>query len=148
MTASDPELPLSGPPETSPITRSGLRSWRLAVFVSCAPVLAVALGASTIADRLVFLGWGVLATLATVGALRRASTRGLAFGRLLSAGLLAQGVSYALFALLLLRYGEALALGWRALSWSGWRTVWVATPAPWLGLALVVLATGVVLRGR
>lgn len=148
MTASEPDLPMSGATESSRVARVALRRWRWAVFVSVAPVLMLALGASTIADRLVFLGWGVVATVAVVVALRRASRHGVAFVRLVGAGLLAQGASYALFALLLVRYGDAFALGWRAVFWSGWRTAWVATPAPWSGLALAVLVAGAVLLRR
>lgn len=120
-------------------------AWRGALFATLAPLLVVGFGASALANRLAFAGWGLAAAALVTPWLRRAFEDRKASGpRIAAAALLGAGAALVPFALLVARYREVLDLGWRAVL-PGLYTPAVTAPGAWYGLAGVLAVAGVAL---
>jgi len=93
------------------------RGWYVALAAGSLPAFVLGMVASALADRLVFAGWGMVAGFGHALLLRAAWQRGWSVaGR--AALVLAWGaLSLLSFATLVVRHGEILDLGYRAVLW-------------------------------
>lgn len=121
------------------------RRWRLAVFATTGGLLVAGFGASALANRLAFAGWGLAAALAAVPVLRRgfeatAPGEGLLLpvsGRLL----LYLAAAAGLFAMLVARYESALDTGLRAVTPALYRPA-LAEAGTYMALAALLAGAG------
>lgn len=112
-----------------PVPVVGGWSWSLAA--GWLPAMGVGFTFSALADRLVFVAWGLAAALGYSWALRW----GYGAGRPLAGGLLAAAAALAFLALLMARHQESLDLGYRAFL-PGLYHPWITRPGSALGLSL------------
>ncbi len=91
-------------------------SWHLPLLAGLLPVLVIGFGASALANRLVFAGWGLAAGAAYTALLRVGLDRG--WNRWARAALLLAtlAVAFAVFAGLVARHQEIFDLGFRAVA--------------------------------
>jgi hypothetical protein len=120
--------------------------WRAALLGTLTPLLLLGFGASALANRLVFAGWGLAAAAVLVPVLRRSFELwlGRAGGgaRIAAAAAFVLGPALALFAWLADRHQEILDLGARAV-FPGLYTPAATAPATHGALAALCLAVGV-----
>jgi hypothetical protein len=119
--------------------------WRAALLGTLTPVLLLGFGASALANRLVFAGWGLAAAAVLVPALRRSFELwlGRAGGgaRIAAAAAFVLAPALALFAWLADRHQEVLDLGARAV-FPGLYTPAATAPATYWILAGTLTAAG------
>ena len=119
--------------------------WRAALFATLAPVLLLAFGASALANRLAFAGWGLAAAAVLVPVLRRSFELWLGRpgggARTWAAAAFTLAPALALFAWLAGRHHEVLDLGARAVL-SGLYTPAATAPQTWWLLAGALAAAG------
>lgn len=131
-----------------PFARPSATTWRGALVATLAPLLLVGFGASALANRLAFAGWGLAVAVAFPALLRRSFEDRRASGRRVAgAALVATGIALVPFGLLVARYREILDLGWRAVL-PGLHAPAVTAPAAWYALAAVLALAGAALRVR
>jgi hypothetical protein len=101
------------------LTAAGAAGWRWYGVLSAGvfPTLVIGFIASALANRLVFLGWGVAAAVGYALLLRRGWERGRHPGAVVAPALFWLAGAAALFGALAARHGESLDLGYRALLW-------------------------------
>lgn len=123
--------------------------WRLLLFGLLAPVLLLGFGASALANRLVFAGWGLAGAAVLVAVLPRSlelwAGRPGGRERIAAAAAFVLAPALALFGLLASRHHEVLDLAWRAVL-PGLYTEAVAEAGTYHGLAIVLLVGAVALR--
>jgi hypothetical protein len=129
---AEPPEPATAPAE--PLGSPAPRGWYLALSAGVVPALPLGFVASALANRLAFVGWGVVAALGHALLLRTAWERGwTALGRAaLALGWAA--LSLLSFSSLVERHGEILDLGYRALLWPVHHPA-VSAAGTWRGLA-------------
>ncbi len=124
--------------------------WPLALAAATGPLLVLGWTASALANRLVFVGWALLAASVSAGVLRWAWGCGWSRAGIVGATLVAAGASLLLFAGLVARHQVELDLGYRAIWWPFYRPL-LARPQLWVvagGLATVAGALGLIGRRR
>lgn len=129
-----------------PSGRPSSAAWRGALFATLAPLLLVGFGASALANRLVFAGWGLAVAAVVAPVLRRGfEDRRASPPRIAGTALLTAGLVLGPFALLVARHREILDLGWRAVL-PGLYTPAATAPGAWAVLAGLLILAGAGLR--
>lgn len=123
--------------------------WRVLLFTLLGPVLVLGFGASALANRLAFAGWGLAVAAVLVPVLRRSfelwAGRPDGRERIAATAAFVLAPALAVFGLLAGRHHEVLDLGWRAVL-PGLYTEAVSEPGTYHGLAILLLVGGVALR--
>jgi hypothetical protein len=96
------------------------RGWHLAVLAGALPLLLLGATASVLANRIVFLGWALLAAVGHTWLLRALWSRGPSVPLRVALCLGWAAAMLVVFALLVARHGEILDLGYRAMLWAGY----------------------------
>lgn len=124
------------------------RRWRGALLALLLPLLLLGFGASALANRLVFAGWGLAAAAVAVPVLRRSFEDRLfrpgGGTRVAATALFVAAPALAVFAVLVGRDREVLDLGARAVL-AGLYVPAATAPATYYALAAVLAAAGVAL---
>ena len=129
-----------------PPGRPSPAAWRGTLFATLAPLLLVGFGASALANRLAFAGWGLAVAALVAPILRRGfEDRRASPPRIAGTALLTAGLVLGPFALLVARHREVLDLGWRAVL-PGLYTPAATAPGAWAALAGVLVLAGAALR--
>lgn len=125
-----------------------LRRWQGALLALLLPLLLLGFGASALANRLVFVGWGLAAAAVAVPVLRRSFEDRLfrpgGAARVGATALFLAAAAIALFAVLVAREHEVLDLGARAVL-AGLYAPALTAPATYGALAGTLAAAGVAL---
>jgi len=116
------------------------RGWYASLLACTLPLFALGMVASALADRLVFAGWAIVAGAGSALLLRAAWMRRWSVP--VRAALVLGWAALALlaFAALVVRYGEVLDLGYRALLWPIYSPVLTKPLAAPVAAALLALA--------
>ena len=117
------------------------RGWYTSLLAGTLPLFALGMVASALADRLVFAGWAIVAGTGAALLLRAAWVRGWSVPARAALVLGWAALALLAFAALVVRHGEVLDLGYRALLWPIYSPVLTKPLAAGVAAAMLALAS-------